>query len=315
MRILHIENLGGNPYRLSRAQRALGHHADVLETVSLAGRFPHDLENYYDRERRSPLSTLRKMVRTYRLAKGYDVVHMHGGIHRKRIDIPLISRIGRRPLVVHYRGDETRYGYGMHYLGSVDARIVSTPDLLKWHRDAVFIPNPIDLREVSWPDGPRPVVAHMPSDRARKGTGLILQAIEELRRRGAEFEFLLIENVSHEEAMRRLAQAHVLVDQVVATGKPDEVDGLFGTAALEAMAMGKVAVAYVKEEHLRHYPGCPVVSPAPTAAGVAEALADLMSDMDRARGIGERGRAYVASAHDPGAIVARVMEVYQGVAK
>ena len=90
------------------------------------------------------LRDIKNIRKVSRACLGYDLVHVHGGINRKRLDVLAMHFIHRKPLLVHYHGSETRMGYGMAYQSMVDSKIVSRPDLLKWHPDAVFIPNPME---------------------------------------------------------------------------------------------------------------------------------------------------------------------------
>lgn len=83
------------------------------------------------------------------------------------------------------------------------------------------------------------VVAHSPSVRSKKGTELILRALEQAQREfGIEIE--LIEGVSFKDAIARRARAHIFVDQL-----NPEVGG-FGCSAVEAMAQGCAVIADIR---------------------------------------------------------------------
>lgn len=90
------------------------------------------------------------------------------------------------------------------------------------------------------PNG-RPLILHAPSDPGIKGTPRILAAIEALKSRH-EFDFQLVENLPHSEAMMLYRRADLVIDQVLA--------GWYGGFAVELMAMGKPVACYLREDDL-----------------------------------------------------------------
>jgi glycosyltransferase involved in cell wall biosynthesis len=117
-------------------------------------------------------------------------------------------------------------------------------------------------------------IAHSPSNRAKKGTAVILPVLDRLR---GEADIDLIENVPYAECARRRGQAQVFVDQM-------EVSiGAFGAAATEAMAAGCVALADVRNlvsEWDKFLPRAPVID-VRTPADLERALRGLLADRDR----------------------------------
>ena len=104
--------------------------------------------------------------------------------------------------------------------------------------DAHVVPPGLDLRPfVPQPptDSPRPLVVHAPSNRVHKGTQHVIEACTQL-----PVDFDIVEGVPHDEARERYARADVVVDQLGA--------GWHGVFALEAMALGKPVVAYLKPD-------------------------------------------------------------------
>ena len=93
----------------------------------------------------------------------------------------------------------------------------------------------------------RPIrIGHAPSNRATKGTDLIINAIDRLRNEGYEVELVLVEGISNVEARKRYETIDVLVDQLFA--------GWYGGLAVEAMALGKPVLVYIREEDLNYIP-------------------------------------------------------------
>jgi len=60
-----------------------------------------------------------------------------------------------------------------------------------------------------------PRIVHAPSDANIKGTKLIIEALDVIRSE-FEFELVIVQNRSHEEAMQLYESADVAIDQVLA---------------------------------------------------------------------------------------------------
>src|SRR5207245_10359825 len=88
-------------------------------------------------------------------------------------------------------------------------------------------------------------VTAAPSDRSSKGTSMILDALEQLKSR-YDFELILVEKKTHEEALALYRSADIAIDQVLA--------GWYGGFAVEMMAMGKPVACYIRESDMRFVP-------------------------------------------------------------
>jgi glycosyltransferase involved in cell wall biosynthesis len=89
-------------------------------------------------------------------------------------------------------------------------------------------------------------IGHAPSHRGVKGTEIILDTLKVLLSEGYEFELVLIEGLSNNIAKNIYQSVDVLVDQLFA--------GWYGGLGLEAMALGKPVVAYIRDEDLKFIP-------------------------------------------------------------
>lgn len=143
---------------------------------------------------------------------------------------------------------------------------------------------------------------HAPTHRGVKGTDLILEAADRLRKAGYEFELDLIEGLSNQEAKKRYTAIDVLIDQLYI--------GWYGGLAVEAMALGKPVLVYIREGDLVFIPkemrkDLPFIQVTPTTI---EAGMKLALDMPRhdLLALAHRSRAYVERWHDPLAIANRI---------
>ena len=145
-------------------------------------------------------------------------------------------------------------------------------------------------------------IGHAPSNRDVKGTGLILNAIRNLQKSGFEFELVLIEGHSHAEAREYLKKIDVLVDQLFA--------GWYGGVAVEAMALGKPVLAYIRDEDLKFVPSkmasdLPIVRATPDT--IQSSLQEVL-EMPRAQllELARQSRAYVERWHNPNTIAEKI---------
>lgn len=168
---------------------------------------------------------------------------------------------------------------------------VSTPDLLEDLPTAQWLPVTVD--EAHWWTPGRiirriPLVVHMPSNSALKGTRLVSEVLHRLQDRGL-CEVRFVSGVSPDEARNIIRSADVVVDQFAL--------GSYGALAVQAMAAGKPVVGHVGAA-LRQYLGqeLPIVQATPDV--LDEVLAELVRDPERMHQIGARGREFVSHFHN-----------------
>lgn len=141
-----------------------------------------------------------------------------------------------------------------------------------------------------------PVLVHIPSSPQIKGTAIVRQAIEELRRDGLVFTYKELLNIPNTEVLRELSDADILVDELFLHGP--------GVLSFEAMGSGcAVATRYLEDS-----PACfrpPVVSI--TEHNIKAKLTRLITDKAWRDALIEEGRAYVSERHTAAHIVRDMM--------
>lgn len=127
-------------------------------------------------------------------------------------------------------------------------------------------------------------LVHSPNHRHFKGTRFIEQSVRELQAKGHDIELILVEKVSNEEAKRRYAEADIVIPQCIC--------GWMGFTEIEAMAMGKPVVGYIRDpKYVIHAPGCPLVSATPDR--LTAELEKLVASFELRQDLGRRGREWV----------------------
>jgi glycosyltransferase involved in cell wall biosynthesis len=161
--------------------------------------------------------------------------------------------------------------------------------------------DPSKLRAEPFPEREEIVVVHAPTDRVIKGTQHVIEAVDMLRGEGVPIRLDLVEGVSREVALERLARADLLVDQLVL--------GWYGTVAVEAMALGRPVMAYIREDAPEDNPfgaDLPVVRTTP--ATLVDDLRALAADRERRRRLSIAGRSFVERHHDPVALARKALD-------
>ena len=244
-----------------------------------------------------------------RLLPKTDVFHFYFGwtLVPRKATWPILKAT-RRKSVLHFLGSDIRGKTPdeLRYAGGADARIVGSYDALRWVPDAEVVPPGLDLREYEAPqpeERTRPIVLHAPSSRRRKGTEHVIEACE-----GLDVELDIVEGLRHDEARRRYERADIVVDQLNA--------GWYGIFALEAMALSKPVLSYLRPEAVEETErelGVPVPIVRVTTKTLRERIAELAASPEERQRIGALSRAYVERVHDADKGADRLLEVYRSL--
>lgn len=181
------------------------------------------------------------------------------------------------------------------------------PHIKEYYQNIHLIRHPIDLNQYLpiYPSqsNEEPLVVHAPSQRDVKGTEFILNAISQLRNEGHNrFKFKLIENLRYEDALKTYQQADIIIDQLRI--------GAHGVVSLEAMALGKPVICYIRGDLVDKYPGnLPIANANPET--IYSVLKELLQSPTKRIDLGVKGRKYVEQYHNPTIIAKELMSLYE----
>jgi hypothetical protein len=136
---------------------------------------------------------------------------------------------------------------------------------------------------------------HAPNHRAIKGTRYFVRAVEELRAEGVDVELEMRERVSNDEIREAMDGVDIVADQLVV--------GWYAMFALEALAMGKPVLCYLRRDLLSLYTAAglieegeiPIVNCEPLT--VKDAIRHLAENREVLPELGRRGREFVRRHH------------------
>lgn len=164
---------------------------------------------------------------------------------------------------------------------------------------------PIDLRRIPHASertrqpGQPLVVAHAPNHGHFKGTSYVQAAVDQLRTEGHVIELRFIHGVPNTQVLAMFAEADLVIDQLVG--------GFYGYTALEAMALGKPVISYVRSPELT-LPECPVINATPDT--IVSVLRQVEQGAYDLAALGRAGMEYVRRHNSLEAVAVRLADMY-----
>ena len=274
--VLHISHQVHIPYYMTRTLRRHGVKADYLAL----GDDNSNWDRYdflFPRTGRTPFR-IEEFLFFWRVVAKYQVIHSHFGLTLSASgwELPLLKKMGRR-IIVHYRGCEARNqarNMELHpksnicqecdYNGMIcrvgakrvalakkygDQFLVTTPDMKDFMPDAIhfpfFLPE-VDYekyRAVERPlSGRHFKIVHATNHPGIEGTRHIQSAIDALKAKGYDIEFVFLKGVEPERILEEIQNADLTIGKMKM--------GYYANAQIESMYLGVPAVTYVRPEFM-----------------------------------------------------------------
>lgn len=274
---------------------------------------------------------LSKLINT--LDKCSDIIHFHNGdtFSLEFKDIPYLYEAGKK-IVMHHWGSDVRtqgktrllnpYALPNSYFSDeeihnklsflskyIDTAIVQDyevyPHVKEYYKNVHVLPLACKMNDlpISYPNNDKKIckIIHAPTDRNFKGSVYVEAAIYKLQQNNT-FIYQAIENMSHREALQAYTEADIVVDQLLC--------GSYGMLSVEAMAMGKVVVAFIRDDIRKQFPAdLPIVNSKPET--LHEVLGELINHPDVLAEIGRASREYVMKYHEMGVVTDQLGKIYQ----
>jgi len=147
-------------------------------------------------------------------------------------------------------------------------------------------------------------ILHAPTSRDFKGTTYIESAIEKLKSEGYKLDFKIAEGITHAQLFKEYQQCDIFIDQISV--------GWYGTAALEAMGMGRPTCAFIDERYFQYIDYAkeiPVINI--TRENVTDQLRQLLENKDKLPEIGRKSRSFVEKHHDIRNVTKKLIDIYK----
>lgn len=145
------------------------------------------------------------------------------------------------------------------------------------------------------------LITHAPNHTHFKGSHHLEAIIGRLTGEGHAIEYVKIQGVANKEVIRLFDKADLVADQFIG--------GAYGYTALEAMAMGKPVISFVRGPELVEASAeCPLINATPDT--LEETLRWCLANRSALSAIGAAGRRYVERWHSVEAVAARFGQLY-----
>lgn len=338
--IMHgVNEVAGQAYYSVLGLRENNHNADLVLWSKSPFEYPVDkcLDLDFNAKYKYPINAIKTLTNYHTCVNKYDVFHFHAGhsLLPKNLDLRYLKRRNKR-LVFEFHGTDIRQRDKAKLINPLieqidfaderyitdrandiyqyaDAIIVHDDELIPYidRKDLIYVVPlriNVDRFKPSYPDpsSKEITIVHAPSNRKNKGTAYILEAIEQMKKKYNNINFVMLENMPQKKAIEYYETADIILDQVIC--------GFYGVLSLEAMALGKPVITYVTDYLKERLPKeLPIVSASPET--IVNKLDNLISDGEMRNSIGIESRQYVEKYHDCKKNSQLLWDVYNGNAQ
>lgn len=339
MRVLQgVSGQAGQPWVLAQALRRIGVDADSCSIADHKFGYPTHIR----RDVQGISTTSQAYHRLRDLIDQYDVFHFHARTFLTSWpDLPyptlhdlILLRLAGKKVFFHFRGQEVRMaeqfkslnpfhyvdeptGYLFQRMPDVSKRLfigairslsdgvfVVDEELETYVPGATVVPRALEASDWSYvgvSERNIPIIVHAPSRRGVKGTQHVIDAVASLRAEGFACELRLVENMSHSEAAAVYRDADIIVDQLRI--------GWYGVLAVEAMALGKPTVTYIRDDlYAKHGGKLPIVNASPLT--LQEELRNLVRSLEQRKMLSGASRRYFETVHSADVVATQLVSLY-----
>jgi len=262
----------------------------------------------------SLLFPLRDLVWTPRIKKAekkygltdFHVYVLEGGMSffRDGRDVKRLREMGAH-IVSNYHGLDLRMRGAIRPVWeATELHTTCEFDLYRRYEELeyLFLPFDTSVMPQAAPTGNKVRICHAPRIRSVKGTEKILNAVENISKT-LPVEMVLIEDMSHSEAVRLKATCHIAVDQI-ASG-----DMGYGVNSLESLSMGICTVTNLSGAYQEFIPDHPFALATPDS--LEDVLRELVLDEDLRRKYAQAGPGWIERTHNWKTVAESMHERYK----
>jgi hypothetical protein len=272
--VLHISYMIHIPYYTTRLLRSHGMKADYL-AMGDAGSVWNQADYNFIPKKNPFTNLLQEIYIFWKIVAKYEIIHSHFAMMLTQTgwEYPFLKIMGRK-IVTHYRGCEVRNreeNMRLHPKGNIceqcdyqaticrdpvrrqrvrlskrfaDTQLVTTPDMLDFVPEAqyfpFFLPQPekAALSKKRESNGRMFKLVHVTGHPGIEGTAMIQEAVERLKKKGYEIDFVFLHLVDHHRVLREMASADLTIGKMKM--------GFYANAQIESMFLGVPAMTYVR---------------------------------------------------------------------
>ncbi len=152
--------------------------------------------------------------------------------------------------------------------------------------------------------GKKLTILHAPTVAKTKGTDLVEKVFATLRRKFPQHEFKILAPMPHEELLKTMGQADIIIDQLLV--------GWYGGQAVEALALGKTVLSYIHPPYLElvEFGGeIPIINT--NSWSLENDLETIINSPQTRRALAEKGPKFARKYHDSAKIADEYLAIYE----
>ncbi|USO01288.1 MAG: glycosyltransferase [Alphaproteobacteria bacterium] len=150
-------------------------------------------------------------------------------------------------------------------------------------------------------------IVHATNHSHFKGTKHLEKAVSILNNSGENINLNIIKNKNHDEVLKEILNADLVFDQILL--------GAYGRLAIEAMALGKPVMCYLREDFIKLYPQwnqCPIINV--NIDNLKDKILEFTSlSVEKRQEIGDESKKYIEKFHSPEYVGEKLNSIIQEV--
>jgi glycosyltransferase involved in cell wall biosynthesis len=230
----------------------------------------------------------------------FNMIELDGGLgfFRDGRIIRQFKSEGKK-IICLYTGSDLRTRGVIPQIDAIsDLNLTVEFDHLRFHPNIHYVPFPLNVSQfkIHSEHGNQILqIGHAPTNRAAKGSDIIIPIVKELEK---EFpvQLVLIEGMSYSEALEAKRSCDVFIDQIGNLG--------YGINSLEALAMGIPTCTSLAPDFEKAYPDHPFVEI--REENLKEQIVRLIRNPGLQKRIGNKGRIWVKKVHNAKTVAQRI---------
>jgi len=136
-----------------------------------------------------------------------------------------------------------------------------------------------------------------------RGSQFLKQAVARLQKKGYKIQFSFFDSVPNHELKKYYLESDLVVEQLRY--------GTYGLTALEAMALGKPVVSFIRKDLIKYYPNLPLIIADPS--DIEAKIEWAINNPSKLKAIGEKSRKYVVQNHDSLKVIGKILSLYKSL--
>ncbi|MBU2704611.1 glycosyltransferase [Zooshikella marina] len=149
-----------------------------------------------------------------------------------------------------------------------------------------------------------PVILHIPTSPKLKGTEYVIKAIDQLKKEGYKFKFILKRQLTQIQVYDELKKADIYVDELRC--------GSHGVTSVEAMAAGCAVITYIRDDLINKYPKeLPIISA--NIETIYIKLKKLLNNYNFYKELGIKGKDYAKKYHCSNIVAKQLVDIYEDI--